>query len=74
VPIAQDQSERIQRCVNAGVAATAALAAPNIVRAATNLLRDESARAALAQRAGKLKLANGIEIALNALTHLAETA
>ena len=74
VPIAQDQSERIQRCVNAGVAATAALAAPSIVSAATHLLRDESARAALAQRAGKLKLANGIEIALNALAHLAETA
>jgi len=73
VPIAQDQAERIQRCVNAGVAATAELAAPSIVRAATNLLRDESARAALAQRAGKLKLANGIEIALNALSHLAET-
>jgi predicted glycosyltransferase len=74
VPIAKDQSERIQRCVNAGVAATAALAAPSIVRAATNLLRDESARAALAQRASKLKLANGIEIALNALAHLAEMA
>ena len=74
VPIAQDQSERIQRCVNAGVAASAALAAPSIVRAATNLLRDESARAALAQRASKMKLANGIEIALNALAHLAEMA
>jgi spore coat polysaccharide biosynthesis predicted glycosyltransferase SpsG len=74
VPIAQDQAERIQRCVNAGVAATAALAAPGIMRAATSLLRDESARAALAQRAGRLKLANGIEIALNALSHLAETA
>ncbi len=74
VPIAQDQSERIQRCVNAGVAATAALDAPSIVRAASNLLRDEPAREALAQRAGKLKLANGIDIALNALTHLAETA
>lgn len=74
VPIAQDQSERIQRCVNAGLAATAALAAPSIVRAAANLLRDESARAALAQRASKLKLANGIEIALNALAHLAEMA
>jgi predicted glycosyltransferase len=74
VPIAQDQSERTQRCVNAGVAATAALAAPSIVRAASILLRDEVARAALAQRAGKLKLANGIEIALNALAHLAEMA
>jgi len=37
-------------------------------------LRDEPARAALARRAAALKLANGIEIALNALVHLAETA
>ncbi|HEX3395524.1 MAG TPA: UDP-N-acetylglucosamine 2-epimerase [Steroidobacteraceae bacterium] len=74
VPIARDQSERIERCVNAGVAASAALAAPSIVRAAGMLLRDEPARAALAQRAGKLRLANGIEIALNALAHLAEMA
>jgi hypothetical protein len=37
------------------------------------LLRDESARATLAQRAANLKLSNGVEIALNALSHLAET-
>jgi predicted glycosyltransferase len=74
VPIAKDQPQRIARCVDAGVALPAELAAAAIVRAAVKLLRDEPARAALAQRASALKLANGIEIALNALAHLAETA
>ncbi len=74
VPIAEDQPKRIERCVQAGVAMAAQLSAPDILRAASKLLRDESARAALAQRAANLKLANGVEIALNALVHLAETA
>ncbi len=72
VPIAQDQPKRIQHCVDAGVAVAAQLTASSMARAASKLLRDESARAALAQRAANLRLANGIEIALNALTHLAE--
>jgi hypothetical protein len=72
IPIAKDQSQRIQRCVAAGVAISAELAAAGILRAAEKLLRDEPARAALAQRASRLKLANGVEIALNALKHLAE--
>lgn len=72
-PIAQDQLQRIQHCVAAGVAVSAGLAAQSMLNAATKLLHDESARAALARRAGNLKLANGIEIALNALAHLAET-
>jgi len=50
------------------------LSATSILREATKLLRDESARAALGRRAANLKLANGVEIALNALAHLAETA
>jgi predicted glycosyltransferase len=74
VPIAEDQPQRIQRCVAAGVAVAAELAAPSILRAAGKLLRDESARSRLAQRAANLKLANGVDIALNALSHLAETA
>lgn len=74
VPIAQDQPKRIQACVAAGVAAAADLGAAAIVRAAGKLLHDESARAALGRRAANLKLANGVEIALNALAHLAETA
>lgn len=74
VPIARDQAKRIQHCAAAGVAVAADLSAPGILRAATKLLRDEPVRAALAQRAAHLRLANGIEIALNALAHLAETA
>ena len=74
VPIAEDQPQRIQSCVAAGVAAAADLSSPGILRVAAKLLHDESARAALAQRAANLKLANGVEIALNALAHLAETA
>ncbi|MEO7206676.1 MAG: UDP-N-acetylglucosamine 2-epimerase [Steroidobacteraceae bacterium] len=74
VPIAEDQPKRIQRCAEAGVAVAAELTAPGILRAAGKLLRDEAVRAALAQRAANLKLANGVEIALNALMHLAEPA
>jgi ADP-heptose:LPS heptosyltransferase len=74
VPIADDQPMRIQRCAAAGVAVAAEPKPAAILRAATRLLRDESARSALAQRAAHLKLANGVEIALNALSHLAEMA
>jgi hypothetical protein len=73
-PIAEDQPRRIQRCVDAGVAVAAELSAASILRAATKLLRDESARSALSKHAANLKLANGVEIALNALSHLAEMA
>ena len=71
-PIAKDQPARIAHCVDAGVAVSADLTAAGILRAAEKLLRDEPSRAALAQRASRLKLANGVEIALNALAHLAE--
>lgn len=74
VPIAQDQPKRIQRCVAAGVAVAADLSSAGILRAAGKLLRDDAARAALGKRAANLKLANGVEIALNALSHLLETA
>ena len=74
IPIAQDQPARIQRCVDAGVAVSADLTAAGITRAVQKLLRDEPARLALAKRASGLKLANGIEIALNALAHLTEPA
>jgi UDP:flavonoid glycosyltransferase YjiC (YdhE family) len=73
VPIAQDQPQRIARCAAAGLAVPAELAAAGILKAAAKLLRDEPARAALAQRASALKLANGIEVALHALAHLADT-
>jgi hypothetical protein len=74
VPIADDQPKRIQRCAAAGVAVAAELTSAGILRAVSKLLHDETARAALAQRAASLKLANGVEIALNALSHLAEMA
>ena len=73
VPIAQDQAKRIQRCVAAGVAVAADLSPSGILRTANKLLRDEPTRVSLAKRAAALKLANGVEIALNALSHLAET-
>jgi spore coat polysaccharide biosynthesis predicted glycosyltransferase SpsG len=73
IPIAQDQRLRIQRCVDADVAIAAKLDAASIVQAAGALLSDESARAALARRASALRLADGIEVALAALTRLMKT-
>jgi len=72
IPIAQDQHRRIQRCVDADVAIAAKLDAACIVQAAVALLGDESARVALARRASALQLADGIEVALAALTRLLE--
>lgn len=73
IPIAQDQHQRIQRCVDAEVAIAAKLDAVCIVQASVALLGDESARFALAQRASALQLADGIEVALAALTQLMKT-
>jgi ADP-heptose:LPS heptosyltransferase len=73
VPIAQDQPQRIQRCVEAGVARAADLDAMSMVQAAGELLRDESVRAALARRASDLQLADGIDVALAALIQLMKT-
>jgi hypothetical protein len=52
------------------VAVAAAPAAAPIAAAALALLRDEPARAALAARAAALGLADGIGIAMEALTGL----
>jgi len=73
IPIAQDQHRRIQRCIEAQVAIGAKLDAAGIVQAAGALLRDESTRIALARRASALQLADGIEVALAALTRLLKT-
>jgi predicted glycosyltransferase len=70
VPIAKDQAERTRRCVAAGVAAAATLDAASMVRAADRLLQDEPQRAALAERAAHLELADGVEIAVQALCAL----
>lgn len=67
VPIAGDQRERIRRCVAAGVAVEAPLAAAEIVSRSRGLLRDESLRAELVKRARGLALADGVAVALSAL-------
>ena len=74
VPIAKDQFERTRRCVAAGVAVSAACDAAGIVRAADRLLRDEPQRAALAERAARLQLADGVDVAMQALGSLLESA
>jgi hypothetical protein len=66
-PIAGDQRERIRRCAAAGVALEAAPSAADLETKARALLEDEPARAALARRAAQLDLADGIEVALDAL-------
>jgi glycosyltransferase involved in cell wall biosynthesis len=74
VPIAKDQIERARRCVAAGVAEAATLDAASIVQAADRLLQNEPQRAALAERAAHLKLADGVDVALQALGALVESA
>ena len=73
VPIARDQIGRIRRCVHAAVAIDAALDAASIVERAFSLWNNEEARAALAQRAGGLGLADGTEVAVGALGKLLES-
>jgi hypothetical protein len=70
IPIADDQRERIRRCVAAGVAIDAPLDPVAIARRATELLRDEPARTALARRAIDIGLADGIQVALQGLEDL----
>ncbi|MDP8985034.1 MAG: hypothetical protein M3N97_08310 [Pseudomonadota bacterium] len=72
VPIAGDQGERIRRCSNAGVAVAAPLDAAVIAKTVTGLLQDAAALEALAGRAIALGLADGIEVALRAMTTLIE--
>ena len=74
VPIAKDQFERTRRCVAAGVAVGAARDAAGIVGAVDRLLQDEPQRAALAGRAAGLGLADGVEVAIQALAALLESA
>jgi len=72
IPIAHDQGERIRRCVDAQVAMAATLETANILHTATGLLQNEGLRAAMAQRAAALKLADGVEVASEALSQLVE--
>ena len=68
VPIAGDQQARIDACVAAEVARSSRLDAVDIVATAQVLLNDEAQRAGLAARAEALRLSDGVEIALNALS------
>jgi len=73
VPVARDQAERIRRCVASGVAVAAPLEATAIARTAMILLRDEGRLDALSGRAIALGLADGVEVAVRALTSLLAT-
>ena len=64
VAIAGDQRERIRRCVAAGVALEAPLQERRMAAVALALWHDAAARAALAERARGLGLADGIEVAV----------
>jgi hypothetical protein len=70
VAIAKDQAQRIRRCVAAGVALAATLDAAAMVQSANWLLQHEDERAALAGRAAALGLADGAQVALQALAGL----
>jgi glycosyltransferase involved in cell wall biosynthesis len=70
VAIAKDQAQRIRRCVAAGVALAATLDAGAMVQGANWLLQHEEERAALKERAAALGLADGVEVALQALAGL----
>jgi UDP:flavonoid glycosyltransferase YjiC (YdhE family) len=70
IPIARDQAMRTRRCVAAGVAVAAAPDAAGILQTAEDLLQNEAARTALARRAAGLRLADGVELAVEALDRL----
>jgi hypothetical protein len=72
VPIAGDQGERICRCVSAGVAVAAPLDSAAICGAAMKLLRNEGNLGALAGRTLALGLADGVDVALRAMSTLIE--
>jgi ADP-heptose:LPS heptosyltransferase len=73
VPIAGDQAERIRRCVDAGVAVAAPLAADAIGNIAADLWRDGARLDALAGRTVALGLADGVDVAVRAMTALLAT-
>jgi spore coat polysaccharide biosynthesis predicted glycosyltransferase SpsG len=70
VSIAKDQAKRVRQCAEAGLALAATLNSASIVSVATSLIDNESARVALAHRAGDLQLADGLGIALAAIENL----
>jgi hypothetical protein len=71
-PLAGDQLERIRACAALGVAVEAAPNAADLEAKARRLLEDEPARAALGARAAALELADGVQVALDALERLGQ--
>lgn len=67
IPIADDQPFRIAACVREGYAVGAALEPASIEREATALLEDDARREALVGRLDRAGLANGLDVALQAL-------
>jgi UDP:flavonoid glycosyltransferase YjiC (YdhE family) len=70
VPIAGDQAGRIRHCVRAGVALAAPLDAAAIEQSAALLFADEARLLAMAERARGLELADGVDVAVQAITAL----
>jgi hypothetical protein len=70
VAIAGDQAHRIEKCVQKGLALRAALDAGELATISLALLDDEAKLTALAVRAGRSGVNNGLEIALAAIEKL----
>ena len=68
IAIAKDQRERIRRCVAAGAAIDAPLAADAIAATALSIWHDGPKREALARCAADLELRDGIEVALQGIS------
>ncbi len=69
-PIAGDQASRIEGCARLGAVRAVEFSAPAIATAACALLADAPALAALRAAARELGLANGVDIAVDALDAL----
>lgn len=69
-PVATDQDRRIELCARRGLLASAPLDAAAIATATCGLLRDTTQYSALLQELQRVNLANGVEVALDALARL----
>jgi UDP:flavonoid glycosyltransferase YjiC (YdhE family) len=74
IPIADDQSTRIDRCVAAGVCVAAPLDGTAIAGRAASLVGDALACAELRRNAAALGLADGLDVALRAIERLHDPA
>ncbi len=69
-PIADDQPARIARTAECGYVRPVALEASALASAVIDLLRDDTARAALKARLEQLALRNGLDVAVDAIGRL----